>query len=475
MARRVDTDIVSRLRAGDGAAFAELDRRHRRALIAYARRLLRAEHDAEDVVQDALVSAHRALTTGTAVHDLKPWLHALVRNRAIDETRRRKHDHVPAGEYVAERGDEGTGDPAVILTRKETVRRLVEDIAELPEQQRVALLMREVDGIRAEAVGTELGVSTEAAQMLVARARGSLVRARSARDADCPDVREQLALAHERGVRAPEHALRHTRSCDACRSYRKGLRRVDRRLQALTPPIWLVPAVVATKLTGGSGGGKALAGATVAVLAVAGTGLVVLERDTVKEGEATPLRLLGAGAATGKRIELGDELPKGTAITFAKVELPAGAPGKLGTRTLRLTCPGRMRAVGLAVPDRELGLPYAFTPPPDGRTRFVVVRFEDDILAKPLRTRLGIVCKQPDAQGSVIANPRRAGAGETAGRICSDQENILRSPGRIYLGSVGFGDQVVVRRRSDSGAWTRITTEFRLTGWVRTAALCDTP
>jgi len=232
--------------------------------------------------------------------------------------------------------------------------------------------------------------------------------------------------------------------------------------------------VLAAKVTGG-GGGKAAAGATVAVLAVAGAGLVVLDRDIVEEGESTPLRLLGAGAATGQRIALGDKLPKGTAITYAKVELPAGAPERPGTRTLRLTCPGRMRAVGLAVPDRELGLPYAFTPPPNGRTGFVVVKFEDDILARPLRTRLGVVCKQPDAQGSVIANPRRAQAGETAGRICADRANVLRSPGRIYLGSVGFGDLVVVRRASASGTWTRITTEFRLTGWVRTASLCERP
>jgi hypothetical protein len=398
-----------------------------------------------------------------------------VRNRAIDETRRRSSAHVAVGELPAEHGDQGRGDPAVIFTRKETVRRLVEDIAELPDQQRAALLMREVDGVRAEEVGVQLGVSTEAAQMLVARARGSLVRARGARDADCPDVREQLAVAYERGVRAPEHALRHTKQCDACRSYRKGLRRVDRRLRALTPPIWLVPAVLAAKVTGGGGAGKTATVGAVAVLAVAGTGLVVLERDTVSEGEATPLRLLGAGAATGKRITLGDKLPAGTAITYAKVELPAGAPEQPGARTLRLSCPGRMRAVGLAVPDRELGVPYRFTPPPDGRSRFVVVKFEDDILAQPLRTRLGIVCKQPDAQGSVIANPRRARAGETAGRICVAQENVLRSPGRIYLGSVGFGDQVVVRRRSATGTWTRITTEFRLTGWVRTAALCERP
>lgn len=469
MARGADTELVRRLRAGDGSAFAELDRRHRRALTAYARRLLRSEHDAEDVVQDALLSAHRTLTDPDRpdVADLKPWLYALVRNRAIDEVRRARRTDV---ELADERLPSTEGDPAMILHRKETVRRLVEDIAELPDQQRTALLMREVDGVRAEEVGAHLGVSTQAAQMLVARARGALVRARGARDASCHEIRDQLSLAYEQGVRATEHALRHVQDCPSCRAFRRDLRRVDRRLAALTPPFWLALPVLAAKV---GGGGKLAAGAAAATLAVAGAGLVILQEDTVREGEPTPLRLLGAGAATGQRISLGEKLPPGTAITYAKVEIPAGAPRDPRSRTLRLTCPGAMRAVGLAVPDRELGLRYRFTPPPDGRHRYVLVRFADDILAAPLRTRLGIVCKQPDALGSVIANPRRARAGEEAGRICAEQENVLRSPGRTYQGSVGFGDRVVVLRRSDSGAWTRILTEFRLRGWVRSSALCD--
>lgn len=468
MARGADTELVRRLRAGDGSAFAELDRRHRRALTAYARRLLRSEHDAEDVVQDALLSAHRTLTDPDRpdVADLKPWLYALVRNRAIDEVRRARRTDVALPD---ERLPSTEGDPAMILHRKEAVRRLVEDIAELPDQQRTALLMREVDGVRAEQVGAHLGVSTQAAQMLVARARGALVRARGARDASCHEVRDQLALAYEQGVRATEHALRHAQGCPACRAFRRDLRRVDRRLAALTPPFWLALPVLAGKV----GGGKLAAGAAAATLAVAGAGLVILQEDTVREGEPAPLRLLGAGAATGRRVSLGEKLPPGTAITYAKVEIPAGAPRDPRTRTLRLTCPGSMRAVGLAVPERELGLHYDFTPPLNGRSRYLLVRFADDILAAPLRTRLGIVCKQPDALGSVIANPRRARAGEEAGRICVERENVLRSPGRLYQGSVDFGDLVVVLRRSASGRWTQILTEFRLRGWVRSSALCD--
>ena len=227
-----------------------------------------------------------------------------MRNRAIDEVRRaRRHD---TG-LPPDQSDRGRGDPVVILARKETVRRLVQDIAELPDQQRAALLLREVDGSSTAAVGHEPGVSAEAAQMLVARARGSLVRTRRSRDADCVDVRSLLDLSHERGVRAPEHALRHARDCSACRTYRRDLRRVDRRLRALTPPLWLLPAALAAKL--GAGSGKVVAGA-VAAIAVAGAGLVVLDRDVVGEGQTNPLRLAGAGNATGGRVGVGQTLPR---------------------------------------------------------------------------------------------------------------------------------------------------------------------
>ncbi len=255
MPRSADTDLVRRLRAGDESAFTELDRRHRRALVAYARRLVRSDHDAQDVVQDALLTAYRVLRDEdrAEVRALRSWLYALVRNRAIDEVRRARHRDTG---LPPDQSDRGRGDPVVILARKETVRRLVQDIAELPDQQRAALLMREVDGASTSAVGHELGISADAAQMLVARARGSLVRTRRSRDADCVDVRSLLDVSHERGVRAPEHALRHARHCPACRTYRRDLRRVDRRLRALTPPLWLFPAALAAKFGVGSGQGR---------------------------------------------------------------------------------------------------------------------------------------------------------------------------------------------------------------------------
>ena len=132
-----------------------------------------------------------------------------------------------------------------------------------------------------------------------------------------------------------------------------------------------------------------------------------------------------------------------------------------------------MHAVGLARPDRELPLRYALDRPLTGRgIRRVSVTFADSALSTPLRTRLGLVCKTPDATGSTTANPRRLQPGERAATVCAEQENVLRSPGRTYIGAVSAGKPVAVVRSSASGAWVRIVTDFRLRGWVRADALC---
>ena len=80
-----DAELARRVVAGDDAASAALDERHRKPLVRYARSLLRrSEHDAQDV----LIRAHSALRDGHGPDELRPWLYRLTRNRAIDEVRR---------------------------------------------------------------------------------------------------------------------------------------------------------------------------------------------------------------------------------------------------------------------------------------------------------------------------------------------------------------------------------------------------
>ena len=87
MSKPTDADLVRRLRAGDATAWDAIDRRHRPALERFARRMLRdvALDQVEDVVQEALWRAHRALHRDTRVLELRPWLYRLTRNCCLDE------------------------------------------------------------------------------------------------------------------------------------------------------------------------------------------------------------------------------------------------------------------------------------------------------------------------------------------------------------------------------------------------------
>ena len=111
----------------------------------------------------------------------------------------------------------------------------MQDVQRLPEQQRSALLMRELDGLSYAELADALDTSVPAIKSLLVRARVGLVEAGEARDAACVDIRADLARAHGRGVRASGRSRRHLRDCDGCREYRQALRGVAAGLAALVP------------------------------------------------------------------------------------------------------------------------------------------------------------------------------------------------------------------------------------------------
>jgi len=110
-----DAALVARVRRGDEAAFALIDARYRAPLRGFARRLLGGRGElADDVVQEALWRAYRALTADDRPIELRPWLHRIVRNLCFDEHRRPAAEPVAAVERLrlAE-------DPSSVVLRRE--------------------------------------------------------------------------------------------------------------------------------------------------------------------------------------------------------------------------------------------------------------------------------------------------------------------------------------------------------------------
>ena len=168
-----DDELVACFRADDDAPFDEIHRRYQRALLAFARRMLSASgRDAEDVVQDALISAYRALRATDRPMALRPWLYMIVRNRALDELRSPQRAGAFDDEFALNAVP--TVDAAYRVQQREEMRELVAEIGRLPERQRLALVLREFDGCSHVETAERLHTTVPATKSLIIRARSNL-------------------------------------------------------------------------------------------------------------------------------------------------------------------------------------------------------------------------------------------------------------------------------------------------------------
>jgi RNA polymerase sigma factor (sigma-70 family) len=249
---RSDEQLVRLFRDGHEEAFRVIHDRYRARLLAYARQMLAGSRlDAEDALQEVFVRAYAALRADDRELSLRAWLYRVAHNRCIDELRR----PAPPPPETFELMRPPARDPIATTEQRESLRRLVDDVRRLPEQQRSALLMRELVGLPYQDLAAALDVTVPAVKSLLVRARIGLAQAAEARDTACAEIREQLAAAQERGVRASGLARRHLRDCDDCRAYRGELRAAPARFAALAPA--LGPGALLAKLLGIGGGGAA--------------------------------------------------------------------------------------------------------------------------------------------------------------------------------------------------------------------------
>jgi RNA polymerase sigma factor (sigma-70 family) len=260
---RSDDQLLALFRAGNEEAFAVLHDRYRQRLFAYVRQMLTAasRQDAEDVMQDVFVRAYGALRADRRAVNVRAWLYRVAHNRCIDHLRR----PVPPAAEIFELSRKPLHDPIEEAQRREDLARLVEDVGRLPDQQRSALLMREIDGMTYADMAGALSITVPAVKSLLVRARIGLVEAAEARDADCAEIRDDLVNAYDRGVKASGRARKHMRTCEGCREYRTALRSVQRSFAALSP-VAAGPLAIGAKLLGlgGASGGAAAGGSAAA-------------------------------------------------------------------------------------------------------------------------------------------------------------------------------------------------------------------
>ncbi|HEX2095750.1 MAG TPA: sigma-70 family RNA polymerase sigma factor, partial [Solirubrobacterales bacterium] len=242
-----DPRLIAMTRGGNAGAFEAIVDRYQGRLLGFCRQMLGSTEDAEDVLQEVFVNAHRAMMADEREINLRPWLYRIARNRCLNHLRKptadaqESMDMVPVVEAAA---------TAEKVHNREEFRQLLDDVGKLPETQRSALLLREMDGMSYEEIAAAMETSVPSVKSLLVRARISLAEASQARQLTCGEVRLELAEAAEglRKVSAP--VRRHVRDCEECADFRTQVRSNEKTMAALFPagPLIAVKAFLASKL-----------------------------------------------------------------------------------------------------------------------------------------------------------------------------------------------------------------------------------
>ena len=297
-----DARLVALIRAGNDHAFEVLFERYHSRLLAFCRHMLRSAEDAEDVLQEVFVKAHAAMLADERPINVRPWLYRISRNRCLNHLRR----PVPEGQDSMDvMVGEGGVTTAERVQKREDFRALVADVQDLPETQRTALLLREIDALSYEEIAETMDTTIPAVKSLLVRARVSLGEATHSRQLTCGEVQLELAEAAE-GLRKASGPVRHhVKRCDQCHAFRGELRSNAKALAALAPigPLALIAKTLLAKLGwGGSGtaagGSAAGTGAAAGGTAVAGAGASRRrDRSVAAAGVSAGGAALGAGGA----------------------------------------------------------------------------------------------------------------------------------------------------------------------------------
>lgn len=270
---RLHTDerLIALLRRGNESAFEVLVTRYQSRLQNFCRQLLASPQDAEDVVQEVFVAAFNALLRDNRKVIFKPWLYRIARNRSLNHLRRVQPIATDTLDtHLSENGQT----TAEVVHKRDDLRLLLGDVRELPETQRTALVLRQMESLSYDQIAQVMDTTVSAVKSLLVRARMTLAESSQARLLSCSDVRATLGAVAEGLTRLESPVRRHLRACDDCAQLRKHLKQTNKALAALFPvaPLALLqhglatPFIAAKQLIFGSGLAASSTGAASTVL-----------------------------------------------------------------------------------------------------------------------------------------------------------------------------------------------------------------
>jgi RNA polymerase sigma factor (sigma-70 family) len=336
---RIGDELLARQATrGSSRAFTVLYERYYQPLYRYCRSIVRDDADAQDALQSTFTSALAALQRDARNAPLRPWLYRIAHNESISLLRRRKRD----GQHEVVTEDSVVGASAAEeAAGRARWRRVVEDLAELPERQRGSLLLRELAGLSHEEIALTFGTTVGAAKQAIFEARQGLAELEEGRAMSCAEVRRRISEGDRRLMRG-RRVNAHLRDCAACGAFAVAIPARQSDLRALTPalPPVLAAALLGRVLHGGASHAGASAGSAASAAAVGKTAGTVLGWKAL-----ATVGVLAAGAAgvTGLTHVLHHARPAtgppAGAVTAAPsagghgASAGAGAPAAAGHRT----------------------------------------------------------------------------------------------------------------------------------------------
>ncbi len=288
-----DERLIAMARSGNPGAFETIVDRYQGRLLGFCRQMLGSTEDAEDVLQEVFVNAYRAMLADEREINLRPWLYRIARNRCLNHLRKPTADAQESMDMVPAVEASSTAER---VHNREEFRQLLADVKKLPETQRSALLLREMDALSYEEIATAMDTTVPSVKSLLVRARISLAEASQARLLTCGEVRIELSEAAEGLRKVSSPVRRHVRECDECADFRSQVRSNEKALAALFPAGALVAlkGFIASKLgLGGAGGSAGAAGAS------AGAGAAGAGAAGAGAAGGIGAALGGGGAASG--------------------------------------------------------------------------------------------------------------------------------------------------------------------------------
>jgi len=338
-----DARLIALIRAGHDGAFEVLFNRYHSRLLGFCQSMVKSRQDAEDVLQEVFANAHAAMLKDERVINVRPWLYRIARNRCLNHLRR----PAPEGQDSMDIHPHQNGvTTAEHVQNREELRQVLVDVRTLPETQRTALLLREIDQLTYEEIAQAMDTTVPAIKSLLVRARIALAESSQARLLTCEEVQVELAEAAEGIGKASGPARKHVRGCDGCRDFRTQLRSDRKALAALFPlgPFAFIKGGALSKLFGGGaaggtgaagagvtgtgavGGASAIGGATAAGGVSGGLGLLSGAMGAKAAAGVATAALLTAGAVEVRNITAPPAAPEEAIVRSAPPVIPVPEP-----------------------------------------------------------------------------------------------------------------------------------------------------